>query len=282
MNVPAAPTGLTATDGTYTDKVTVSWSAVSGATSYKVYRNTTSDSGTATQIGTPTPTTYNDTTATAGTTYYYWAKATNAAGDSGFSGYDSGYRATGGGAPSAPTGLAATDGTYSTKVTVSWTAPSGATSYKVYRSTTNDSGTATQIGTPTPTTYDDTTATAGTTYYYWAKATNSSGDSGFSSSDSGYRATGPPSAPTSLTATNGTYSTKVLVSWTASTGATSYKVYRSPSGYSGDAYQIGTSETTTYDDTTTSAGVWFYYFAKGTNAAGDSAFSNYDSGYRGY
>ena len=89
----------------------------------------------------------------------------------------------GGGAPGTPTGLTASDGTYSTKVALDWADTSGATSYKVYRNTTNNSGTATQISTPTASAYDDTTASTNTTYYYWVKACNASGDSGFSSSE---------------------------------------------------------------------------------------------------
>ncbi|MCL1921492.1 MAG: fibronectin type III domain-containing protein, partial [Kiritimatiellaeota bacterium] len=81
---PAAPTGVTAST-TYSSRVRVSWPATAGATSYKVYRNTTDDSGGATQIGTVTASPYNDTTAVAGTTYYYWVKASSSAGDSGFS-----------------------------------------------------------------------------------------------------------------------------------------------------------------------------------------------------
>ncbi len=90
--------------------------------------------------------------------------------------------------PSAPTGVAASDGAYTDRVRVTWNASTGATSYEVWRATTNNSGSASQLSSPTTTAYDDTSAAVGTTYYYWAKAANSSGTSGFSSSDSGYRA----------------------------------------------------------------------------------------------
>jgi hypothetical protein len=39
-----------------------------------------------------TTTSYNDTTGTLGTTYYYWVTAVNTAGESGYGGPDSGYR----------------------------------------------------------------------------------------------------------------------------------------------------------------------------------------------
>lgn len=91
--------------------------------------------------------------------------------------------------PAAPTGVSASDGTFSDGVHVTWAAPTGATAYEVWRNTTNSSSSATKISATdvTTTTYTDTTATAGKTYFYWVKAKNSAGTSGFSASDSGFR-----------------------------------------------------------------------------------------------
>ncbi|MHC4573946.1 MAG: hypothetical protein ACYS76_07420, partial [Planctomycetota bacterium] len=90
----AAPTGVSASDGTYTDKVRVTWNAPSGATSYDVWRNTSSSTGSATRIASSVVgTSYNDYSATPGTTYYYWVKANNVCGNtSGFSSYNTGWR----------------------------------------------------------------------------------------------------------------------------------------------------------------------------------------------
>lgn len=90
-------------------------------------------------------------------------------------------------APLAPTNLQAeqSDG----KIAINWTASSGATSYKVYRSTVNDSASAALIATlgmvtefvNQPITIDLVTGvTIGTMYYYWVKASSGGGDSGFS------------------------------------------------------------------------------------------------------
>ena len=94
--------------------------------------------------------------------------------------------------PSPPTGVSASDGNYSDKVQVSWSVSSGATSYQVYRNTSNASSGAAQIGTPSATSFDDTAATPTTIYYYFVKACNGAGCSGFSASDSGYRSVAPP------------------------------------------------------------------------------------------
>jgi len=88
--------------------------------------------------------------------------------------------------PSAPTGVSATSAD-TAKVRVTWSAPSGATSYKVYRNTVNNSSTAALVGTPSGALYDDTTVTPLVTHYYWVKATNSGGDSAFSASAQGMR-----------------------------------------------------------------------------------------------
>jgi hypothetical protein len=61
--------------------VALAWNASSGATSYKLYRTTTSGSG-YTQIATVSATNYSDASVTSGTTYYYILKASNSAGDS--------------------------------------------------------------------------------------------------------------------------------------------------------------------------------------------------------
>ena len=91
--------------------------------------------------------------------------------------------------PPAPTGISASDGTYSDKVRVLWNASSGATSYEVWRHTSNDSASATRIAASVGgTSYDDTSASYDTTCYYWVKAKNAHGTSGFSSSDPGHRA----------------------------------------------------------------------------------------------
>jgi fibronectin type 3 domain-containing protein len=65
-------------------------------------------------------------------------------------------------------------------VALSWSAPSGATSYNVQRSTTNG-GPYTSIATPTTTSYTDTGVTNGTTYYYVVAAVNGAGQSANSS-----------------------------------------------------------------------------------------------------
>jgi len=204
---PAAPTGVSASDGTWSDRVRVLWNASTGATSYHVYRNTTNDSGTAADLGSVGGVGADDMGAVAGTTYYYWVKAFNVIGGSPFSSPDTGYRATGAqptptptpttvpGGPPVPTGVSASDGTFSDRVRILWNASAGATGYWIYRNTTA-SPPATEIAWVGSPGYDDTTAIAGQTYWYWVRAGNASGWSAYSASDTGFRATGALPTPT--------------------------------------------------------------------------------------
>ncbi|MBL8878304.1 MAG: hypothetical protein JNG88_04210, partial [Phycisphaerales bacterium] len=273
---PGAPTGVAATDGTVCANVTVTWNAVAGATNYEIWRNTSNDSGTAALLATDTASPYNDASATVNVTYFYWVKAVSACGTSGFSNSDSGFRSS---APGVPSGVSATDGTSCSEVTVTWTAVSGATSYQVYRNTTNNSGTATQIGTPAASPFSDTTATPGTTYFYWVRAVNVCGTSGFSTSNSGFRAASPV-APTGVSATDGTSCSFTRISWTASSGATGYEIWRNTVNNSGTATMIGTDTASPFDDTTGTGGVVYFYWVRATNGCGTSGFSNSDSGSR--
>ncbi|QYO66775.1 cytochrome c peroxidase [Leptolyngbya sp. 7M] len=109
--------------------------------------------------------------------------------------------------PSSPTGVNASDGDYVNKIGVMWNAVRGATTYRVFRSTSNDPNTATEIGSTAANYFFDTTAATSTNYFYWVRAENSSGNSELSSADQGLRANGvivpgpqvplePPVSPT--------------------------------------------------------------------------------------
>jgi hypothetical protein len=81
---PYAVTGLVATPGA--GQVALSWNAVNGATSYKLYRTAESGHEPATPSVTGiTGTSYTDTGLNDGTNYYYQVVAVNSSGPSGFS-----------------------------------------------------------------------------------------------------------------------------------------------------------------------------------------------------
>ena len=88
-------------------------------------------------------------------------------------------------APKSVSGLKASQGTYDYGTFLSWKASSNVGSYAVYRADVNDSSSAKQIGTTEKCQYWDTSAIPGWTYWYWVKAVNDYGQSGFSSGVSG-------------------------------------------------------------------------------------------------
>ncbi|MGO8670043.1 MAG: malectin domain-containing carbohydrate-binding protein [Capsulimonadaceae bacterium] len=173
------------------------------------------------------------------------------------------------GAPAAPTGLTASAG--NAQVALSWTASTGATSYNVYRGTASGGESATAIATGvTTTSYTNTGLTNGTAYYYKVAALNASGTSAQSTEASATPTTGVPAAPTGLTATAG--NAQVALSWTASTGATSYNVYRGTASGGESATAIATGVTaTSYTNTGLTNGTAYYYKVAALNASGTSA-----------
>ena len=88
----------------------------------------------------------------------------------------------------APTNVSASDNAYATKVEVSWDAVEGASVYRVFRNATNDSSTATSLGTTAAASFFDTTATPGQTFFYWVRAENGATVSALSQPDQGTRA----------------------------------------------------------------------------------------------
>ena len=90
----AAPSGLSASKGTYYDKVTLTWNTAAGASGYQVWRHTSDSSSAATQVTNSTSTNCSDYSASAGQAYYYWIKATNGGSTSAFSSSDTGWRTT--------------------------------------------------------------------------------------------------------------------------------------------------------------------------------------------
>ncbi len=288
--VPAVPTGVTATDGAYLDRVRVTWTAAAGATQYQVWRDV-AQGGPYNLRGTVTGTLYDDMDAAPGVVYWYKVKACNALGCSAFSAPDSGFTfAT---APDPVTNVQASDGTYSDRVRVTWTASAGAATYEVHRAP-SEGGTYTLRGTTAGTSYDDTGVTQGTTYWYRVKACNTAGCSAFSVPDSGYASTGGgggggggggtgqlPAQPQNVRASDGTDKEKIVVTWSSVTGADRYEVWRSTTGNDADFTRYGETTATSFQDTAPTMCQVYWYRVRAGNAAGWGPDSVADSGYRG-
>ena len=151
--------------------VTLTWSAVDGASGYELWRY---DSSWSQVGGALTTTTYSDGGLTSGRTYYYVVRATNAAGAGPWSNYAQATPSASPGTqpPSAAPALSA-QAAGATSVTLTWNAVDGASGYELYRW---HDGAWTRIGGGlTATSYSDGGLSPATAYWYIVRAVNAGG-----------------------------------------------------------------------------------------------------------
>jgi fibronectin type 3 domain-containing protein len=259
---PTAPSSLTpvpyATQG-----INLAWGASQdpqGISSYQIFRGT-SPSGLV-QIATVhgTTLTYKDYNLTPGTTYYYGVEGTQGQYISVMSSIAS---ATTLPLPNSPTNLVASP-TSAAKINLSWSQTMPAQGLpvagtQVYCGLTPSS--LVKVGATSATSYNYNGLAASTTYYCALLATDTSGNVSSMSATVTVTTDPLPNAPTSVTATEVT-SSRVSVTWSETIPAgglpiAGYQIYRgtSPS----NLVQVATRATTTYSDTTVSAGTTYYY-----------------------
>ncbi|MCM1566512.1 MAG: cell wall-binding repeat-containing protein [Dehalobacter sp.] len=267
LSIPSAPANLTATPKS-TSQITLSWSAVSGAASYSIYRSS-SASGPYSLLTTITATSYTNSGLTANTTYYYKVLATNSVGSSSYSAIASA-KTIAASVPSIPDNLTAVPKS-STQISLSWSSVSEADTYSIYRAN-SVSGTYTLMATTTTNAYTDSSLTASTAYYYKVLAVNTAGSSAYSAVTSATTlASSVPTAPANLTAA-ALSSSQISLSWSAVSGDPTYSVYRSHSA-SGTYTRITTLSSTSYTNTGLDAGTTYYYKVLASNSAGDGPYS---------
>ncbi len=276
-----APTGLTL-DASGATTATLSWDAVSGTRVYHIYL---SDDGGATwlpgygsgglydvfvvDLPDPNNPLANLTGLTEGVELTAYITAEDLYGESALSG-SLVFTPSGIVAPDAPVSLSASSIT-GTTATLTWATSVGATSYKVYASSDNFSTFLSGYNGKAVATNSDsiTILSNGTNYKFKVKATNTAGDSPFSSD---YSFITIPATPTGLAVS--TYAnTTATVTWNTSTGATSYKLYiklaGSPiAGYNGKVIASTSENVTGLLENTT-----YTIEIIATNASGDSALS---------
>ncbi len=166
-----------------TGKPIVSWNSVSGAQYYKVYR-ATSKSGTYYEKDVVYGTSWTDTAAKAGKTYYYKVQAFSDAqyyDESNNQSSKSAYKSRTCDCARPDVDISLKNG----KPRLTWDKVTGAKEYKVYRATSKN-GTYKLMKTTTSTSYTNTSAKSGRTYYYKVKAiaSKSAANSAYSYIDS--------------------------------------------------------------------------------------------------
>jgi len=240
---PSTPVGLVAAPGDAT--VALAWTATPSTTGYRVYRN-------GALVGSPTDPSYVDSGLLDATSYSYTVRAANGTALSPASAaVPCTPVAT---APAAPTDLVATPS--GTRVTVTWSAPPGATSFTLYR---DDVAIATQAGAS----YTDTAVSNGHTYTYSVVAYRQNSPASARSASATAVPVAPSlSSPVGLAATPG--DARVTLTWGSVSGATSYQVRR-------DGILLATTASPTLVDTAVSNGVTYSYTITAVGPASTSA-----------
>ena len=174
---------------------------------------------------TTTTTSYVNTSATVGKTYYYKVKALASVSSANSAFSSVGYRTCDCARPNVEIGNVASSG----KIKLSWNAVTGAKQYAIYRATSS-SGTYTLLKRVTGTSFTNTSVEAGKTYYYKVKAEASDSVANSAFSLVAYQ-TCDLKRPQITVTLNDNGSPKIT--WTKISGAKEYKIYRSTKENSG-------------------------------------------------
>ena len=238
----------------------ISWSKVNGAAQYEIFRST--DGSKFSIIRRTAALSYTDTSAAAGTTYYYQVRAINGNVKSDFCAAQSIQYAIASLTAPTMTLTSAANG----QPVVSWTKVSGAAQYEIFRSTNGKNFSI--IRRTAALSFTDTSAAAGTTYYYQVRAINGSVKSGFCAAQSIQYAIASLAAPamTLTTTDNG----QPVVSWSKVNGAAQYEVYRSTNGKNFSI--VRRTAALSFTDTSAAAGATYYYQVRAINGSVKSDF----------
>lgn len=264
---------LEASQGTDTSGIELLWTPVAFTDSYKLFRalygkdSNPCDSGTAIATDIPGDSwSFTDTTVIPNKRYLYAIKSKKDTSYSKCSNYAEGHRRL-----SAPTNLQASDGPSRDYVRVSWSRPAGEgiSSFKLYRAIMDQypcDGRV--IGSKIFTisgqsdSYVDWDATAGVPYYYSIEASGLS-VSECSNVDRGYRVkiTDELSPPGNVRASQGKFTDRVRITWTAPSPRAGYRLYRSTAASIACERMLRElpASAASYDDFSVTPGVSYYY-----------------------
>jgi len=246
-------------------KPSLSWTAVKNVKKYEVYRSTTGKSGSFKRISSPTKTSTVNTGAETGKMYYYRVRAIL---KDGSSTWFSNMVSTRCDLPRP--NVTATNVASSGKIKLSWKKIEGAVKYEVWRATSQN-GKYTKLGSTTKLSYTNTSAKAGTKYYYKVKAIHekSGANSAFSQVDSRMCDLARPVISLKLNSSG-----KPKITWEKVSGAVKYEIYRG--AYKDGTYEkIKTTTSLSFTDTNAYKGNSYYYKVKAihSNTNANSVFS---------
>lgn len=279
------PTRVSASRGSYADKVYVSWTGVDGAVAYQVER---ADAGedSYSKVAFAREPYFSDDKVQPSVSYKYRVITFSDSGQSNpdLSPVAEGYAQAKG--PSLPAQVVGLEGAQDARgaVILSWTPVAGTSYYEVQRydhsketwyKRGNVRGTASKVRDSRPIPNERNT--------YRVAAHSSSGRGQWSSAVTIAVAgkTTPPGRVTSLSATQGFHKDKVALNWQAVPGTQFYKVFRyNPKERRGSWLDQNVTGTSFEDDSAEAkSGAALGYFVRAFNQAGYSPLSNYARGY---
>lgn len=252
-------------------QVVLSWSKVTGAQSYEVYR-ADSKNGDYVYLKSTESTKTIDSAGELGVTYYYKVRAIaeKAAANSALSSADSGMRKL-----ECPV-ITLTNDPSTGKIVISWEGIEDARMYDIYRATSKN-GDYKLVKTSYFTQITDTSAGAGKTYYYKVRSACDNKD--VTSAFSGVESAVCKLARAKVTVSNNESTGKITVSWGAVKKVRAYSVYRAASA-DGEFKLVKTTSATSYTDTSSTAGKTYYYKVRALadSSAANAAYSKVESG----
>ncbi len=269
------PTGVKASKGDHPDRVTVTWNPVSGSLRYDVYR-AESEYGDYYKVKETTLASYDDYNVTQGRTYWYKIAGCNDCGCSDFSRPTSGYVAKHAvSIPDIPIGPST--GEIDQNLTFSSGGATCTLDHSVQYAFDWGDGTSSDWSASTSASH---AYTEEGTYYIRARARCATDPSVVSdwSPTKTIKIGMIPGTPNNLAASDGSYSTKVRLTWDAGSGADRYEIYRSDRQTTGFE-KIAETADTKFDDSPITVGQRYWYRVKACNDIGCSDFSSADSGY---
>jgi fibronectin type 3 domain-containing protein len=268
--VPSRPGSINYPSSSSTGTFSVSWDAVSGATSYELERSTSSSFSPTIQVYSGSSASFGQTGLESGT-YYYRARAVNSCG-AGTWRTGAAVMVTTCTVPSTPGSITYPSSSSTGTFSVSWDAVSGATSYVLERSTSSTFSPTTQIYSGSSASFSQSGLGSGT-YYYRVRAVNSCAAGTWRTGAAVTVTTCTvPSRPGSISYPSSSSTGTFSVSWDAVSGATSYVLERSTSSTFSPTTQIYSGSSASFSQTGLGAGTYSYR-VRAVNSCGQSDWS---------
>ena len=166
-------------------------------------------------------------------------------------------------------------------ITVTWKAAEGASAYVIYRKPAGTNSWAIIARNVSGTSYTDKSVTAGESYTYTVRGVAADGrtmSKGYDTKGVTAKVPTAVSVPANVTMKNAAVSgSSIVVTWQAAEGASTYTIYRKPTGTNNWAIIARNVSGTSYTDKSVTAGESYTYTVRGVAADGKTMSKGYDT-----